>query len=821
MPFFLMLFLWVAFTVVGELLRPKPKFAQPEPSALGDFQVPTAEEGRCIPIVWGKCLIKGVNATWYGDLSADAVTKKVKTGLFSSTRVTLGYKYSLGMQLVLCHGQIDELSEVRFGDKVPSYTTSTIGDKLRIVVNDENLFGGITKDGVQGGGVKGDIDFYFGTTTQNANDYLVAQVGKNLPGYRGVSYAVFRHLYQGTSSYLKHPAFVVRRCPNQLGLTGGKENIGGDANPACMIYELLTDTRWGLGLNPVMIDRASLIAIGNTLASESFGLSMLVDTPTSANDLMNDILRHIDGVVFTDPQTGLITGKLARADYDIATIPVLDKSNVLSHDFSRGSWSETKNTFKINYTDRAANYEKRVAQDQDLANVQARSGEIAVEQINFLGVSNATAAAAIAARVRRTMSYPIARIHLKTNRQNWTLRLGSVFKLNWEPLGISNLVFRVTRIRYGSLTDGAVEVDAVEDIFSITSALYTPPPNTEWSNPYGAPQVLAFSRLVEAPYQMAGSQMRGVMTYAVRANGLDQGYDVWSDIAGGITYSLTNTTNVFCPAGTLNAAMLKNTAAQIPSVIVTSGRDMGLLASASTAEFQSGVNLLQIGNEILAYQNITDNGNGTYTLAPCWRGIFDTVPEDHASGDRCWFFSDGVGLTEDDPYPADLALTAKLLPFNLIGKLPIASAPQLTITTTSRAWKPLPAGNVKVNALAWPSTTIGDAVATWAKRHRIEQASAQKIVAQDAGDYSASLEGTYTVRVFIGGVLKQTYAGLTATTQTYTAAQRIADDADGTKVTRIRIEPVNGIYTGTAQDRDFIMTGLGMTLGQYLGGIQA
>jgi len=77
------------------------------------------------------------------------------------------------------------------------------------------------------------------------------------------------------------------------------------------------------------------------------------------------------------------------------------------------------------------------------------------------------------------------------------------------------------------------------------------------------------------------------------------------------------------------------------------------------------------------------------------------------------------------------------------------------------------------------------------------------------------------VKVYVGGVLKHTYSGLSSTSQTYLASDRIADDADGTKLVRIRIEPVNGSLTGTVQDRDFTMTGLGMTLGNYLGGLQA
>lgn len=49
--------------------------AQPPPG-LGDFDFPTAEEGREIPILFGTRDLKGPNVIWYGDLKTVAVKKK-------------------------------------------------------------------------------------------------------------------------------------------------------------------------------------------------------------------------------------------------------------------------------------------------------------------------------------------------------------------------------------------------------------------------------------------------------------------------------------------------------------------------------------------------------------------------------------------------------------------------------------------------------------------------------------------------------------------------------------------------------------------------
>lgn len=74
--------IWVqiAIMVVSALLSyalaPKP--VQPPKPSLQDFDFPTAEEGRAIPVVFGTVWISGPNVLWYGDLDTEAI--KVKGG---------------------------------------------------------------------------------------------------------------------------------------------------------------------------------------------------------------------------------------------------------------------------------------------------------------------------------------------------------------------------------------------------------------------------------------------------------------------------------------------------------------------------------------------------------------------------------------------------------------------------------------------------------------------------------------------------------------------------------------------------------------------
>jgi hypothetical protein len=64
--FWVQLILLVVSYVVSAALAPKPP--APKPAALEDFDIPVAEQGRPIPVVFGTMLITGANVLWYGDL---------------------------------------------------------------------------------------------------------------------------------------------------------------------------------------------------------------------------------------------------------------------------------------------------------------------------------------------------------------------------------------------------------------------------------------------------------------------------------------------------------------------------------------------------------------------------------------------------------------------------------------------------------------------------------------------------------------------------------------------------------------------------------
>lgn len=783
----------IGMTVLSALLAKRPGDAQA--SVLGDINAPTAEEGRAIPWVAGRVLLQSPNCVWYGDLQTIPLKKGLGWMGFGKT-VVIGYKYYIGMQLALCHGPVDYIESMQWDQHTVGLSFYSGGMTGRGYIALPNLFGGEAS----GGGVVGWMSVYNGDQTQDPNAYL-ATVGGPAPAYRGLCHVVVEGMYVGTSLTLKPMAFLITRYPDPFGMpliaqvpgSGGPTDLGDEhgANPAFMIYDLMTSPVLGLCTPPGRFDTASFIACAQTLFDEKMAMSMILDTATSADAIITDICRHIDGVLYTDPATGLWTMKLARADYDPTTLDEYGPADIEEiTQFTRGSYEDTVNEVKIEFTN-PATFKTDTAQAQETANFAIR-GQLVSTTIPFMAFTGRALSQLIAMRELKGFSYPFVKLTAKMNRRAWNLRMGGVFKLTWPALGLTSLVCRVVGINYGTAEDPTIEVQAIEDIFGIEFAGYSTPTPSTWVDPQGVPVAPIAQRLIEAPYFNSGSD-RYVMTLVVRPDGLCFDYQTWVD--GGTGAYLGNTNAAFTPSALLVAAY-SHTATG--SFVVGTGVDLGQLVSTDPDGLLRGDNMLLIDDELIAWQIVTDNLDGTFTLGTVIRGALDTVPADHALGARVWFVSNGVGQTQPDPYTGDLTVVARNLPENPRGVCDPTLVSWLTLTTDSRAARPYPPGNIVVTG----GTSGADLVCTWNRRSRFHPG----VSAQADGDVAEAGEGTVTVEILVGGVVKQTLTGLgTGATTAYTLAQRVIDDADATKTVAFRLTPVAGGLNGTPRTTDAVL----------------
>lgn len=727
--------------VASLLLAPKPKFEEARPRPLGDFQFPTATEARAVPVLWGTVDIKGPNVIWYGDLKVVKIKKKVKTGFGKSKRITVGFRYFVGMDLALAYGPLDRItrlevsSEEIFSGSLDVKSAGNSGADL--VINKPEILGGEEK----GGGIVGTFRIYAGLPAQIQDPYLqlAKNLGPDIPAYVDIAHAVWEQGEVGENTRIDPYTFRVTRFPDNLGLAGSGHIVNGtvdngDANLAEVLFEIMTNERWGLNLDISKIDQPSFIAAGDTLATEGNGWSLISDRVTRAEDLIKEVLRQMDAALFEDSD-GIYSLKLIRNDFVFATLPIFNESNILElNAFSRGSWSQTQNHINVQYQDRNKEYQETGAMAQDIANVRVQGKQVRADMV-FPGVKHAVTARDIAGRELRQLSFPLAKVTVIANRDAQGLRPGDTFRFNWAKLGITDMVIRVMTVDLGDLLSGKVKVVGMQDVFRLSETIYSDPQDSDWvpiaNNAIAfvdelvrsTPRILLNTNALDIPDPL----LDRIMSVAKRPNGQVTEFEQFVDEGAGAGFvGEIGFSDGVTPFATLISDYPAATTDIETSDLLDldSVEDFDDLTNEVASELKTGaVNLALIQgasvglDEIIGWEQLIDTGGGTFTLRNVHRGLLDTQARTHSAGAKVWLFTDGFALS-DATYTQSQVITVKHQSETTTDELAIGSAASLALTFDKRTTRPHHPANWEVDTTRLPVAVdeTADLNFTWVHR---------------------------------------------------------------------------------------------------------
>jgi hypothetical protein len=703
--------------------------------------------------------------------------------------------------LVLLDGVLKEWSGIAW--VAPSVSTST----PLVMISDHHAQQESMKLG-------GHVEFWHGAPGQGVSGVLKAFARNNgtAPAYEGLCHAVFSFgspkaqqignvtytnhkigFYWGESPIIPQVSFEVERLPNLLGMgsasltswtnmrpkqadsgvlakaTSHRCNIGDatpagrngdyayDANPAEIVLEILTNSDWGMGIPLAMVDLESFRDCAKILHAEAFGMSMLLDQQSEADDVLGDVLKTVDGAYYRDPATGLHTMRLIRQLYTEAQatamgigtwywnppIITLTEDDVIGDlEYSRGTMSDVANEVKVQYTDRFDDYATRVVQAQDDANYSAM-GEVVSISNTYNGVMTRELALRLAARDLKFYGSPLARAKGEFKRRARVLRPGDRFILDYsQTLGIAAMQFRVGQIRYGTMDDRRVAIEAVEDVFAMADTTYTEP-GSGWIDPSNVePVAPAAQRAWELPYTMApkienksGGWTNDLTGLAARGN------QYTTDLT-----LVPVTDSVYLPENSLAIRYAPSSLLTAPLVIEERTASIALQGCVDFGGFDpdgsagSGRNLLLVDDELISFQGFThDPLTGTATLTGCLRGVVDTIPAEHALASRVWLVRDPIPASSGGmygaPMTADHDVRFSLVAGNSMAQLDMLGQPIIGGMTTSRIYRPYVPGKFRVNGAGdLPASLVdqivtGDVPVAWESRNRISQGPF--VVAQD------------------------------------------------------------------------------------------
>lgn len=726
-----MVVVFVVALLLAVVMAPRAHAESARASKLGDFQFPRAKHGDPLPLVWGTVRQKGPIIAWYGDYTPIPVTVKQKNGMFSSRNVIVGYKNYMGIDCIVALGPDVRLRRI-WADTYEIWKGDTSDGSFGISMSE--LFGG----DMQGGGLSGDFTFYSGAYAQKQDAYLAEKIGPNVPSYNGIARVVFKNFYIGTSTTPKAFSFEISRITHNIHATYSVMPNGLDVNPMEIVYDAICE-KWGrFGNTREDLEMESFVNCAKTLYDEKVGMSLAVQASISGKELLEEVMRVADGLLYQDPATGKIVAKLIRKDYNESELMILDQSKIKSlSNFQKTTWESTLNQCRVTFKDRSNNYDDSVAITQDFANINFQQ-RIKSTEISVPGCTDAEVASILCARQLSLLNVPLYKCDIVTNRTSQKLRPGHTFILNYEPFGISGMVMRVTKINFGTVDSGEISFSCVQDRFATADVTFAKPEHTHWTPINSEAKDISRKAIFNPPaFLSAMTESENVATFdnagrlyvaALQPSGTSVSFDALMSV------------NNFASEGELvlddanynGGGLLLNDYASTVAIIDRHDTSSSLVlysVSAATiatlknyktfAEANDGSAFLMIGNELFVYVGFVDNGHGQVTFPNIYRSMLDTGPEDHAANSSVYVISKFDGLMSPLVNVGSREYV-KLLDSTPTATLSPANASSFDVVVSNRAGLPLPPVYLQLNGTRDPHPMVGGKTlpVSWHNRSR-------------------------------------------------------------------------------------------------------
>jgi Putative phage tail protein len=494
---------------------------------------------------------------------------------------------------------------------------------------------------------------------------------------------------------------------------------GLDMNPAHIIRECLTDPIWGMGYSSADIDDEAFAYAADIFYSECFGLSLQWNREERIEEFISIILSHADAYLYLRRTTGKFYLKAIRNDYVLADLPVLDEDDVIVWDeIVRREPAEAINSVTVKYTDRKNRGKDASHQFDNIAQIQALGERISTVR-SYPGISRGNLASQVAARDQKSLGIGFISGRVTGKRTLDALYPGDPFRLVSARHNLDGEVMRVAALKFGDGRDNKVGLQFVEDVFSLGAEDLIDTAQGDWENPANPPAAVTPRLVWEATYRHLLDFLGAANTDEILSRNPGAGVLL---VAGGRPTSDSidaqiyvdgideDTLDDFAPAGTLGSGLLPfDTAITLDSAVDADGIVVGALAAV-------------IGSVRTEIVQVTAVAGVSLTVS---RGLVDTVPQSHATGESVVVFDDFSG-SDFNIRPAGTLPSVRLLTHTTQDQLAYDLAPADVVDLDSRAIRPLRPADVRVEGLAIgpvDGSELAEFTVSWANRNRLTETS--------------------------------------------------------------------------------------------------
>lgn len=622
---------------------------------IGVDAINTNQQAIPVPYLAGRAYVTGLFIS--PAYNPRAVPIQTQTGKDQSD--TTGYKYFADFALVFCMGgrrPVDAIYKVIVDNEI-----AWRGNIQRGQGNREN----ITVPNY------GTIHLYWGTETQGVDNILLqprsAGAGDPLnattwdpnsgpnpfqglaagdpnpysghydehPAYRGQCYAVFKNwkLGRDRTSVPNISLELKRGCPWVGGAAVTSNDLG--VVPAAILYDWLTDTRFGIALPESALDTASFIALYNKQNTQGWRLSVQLTQQSDFRQLIAEIMEYYDGWIRSNLNNqgklevgmwshGTITSAGTLKDDDLLGEPQLEPQG----------WGPTLNEFTVVYQDRQHHYNEYTQTHRDPNNFRITGGPRPIV-LQRPWLTDAALAKKYVREYGAIRALPTTRGTLVVKREWLGNKLpGDVFLYQ---SGFYQLQFylRLLQVEHAS-DDSASATLTVEWERAVWPSLFIPDP---FQGPGGftlGPRAIWIARITEVPYLLQDHRfLTQIAALAIRGNIEVIGFRVWASFDAGLTYQIlaTEQTRSFAAFGLVYAAFG-------PTVGGCWCRLYGValdeVVTQTPAQQANDTLLCFIDAEVMSIGQVIAYGNGLYQIF-FLRGRFGTTGQSHLANAHIYF----------------------------------------------------------------------------------------------------------------------------------------------------------------------------------------
>ncbi len=658
---------------------------------LGAVQVQQSSYGLAIPIVYGRTRVSG-NLIWYGDFVAIANTTTTSAGGKGGGGVSqqnTTYTYEAAVMMALCEGPVGGVVSVWQAKKRFDAIAAAPGVDAKTALEQINL------SFVAGQPAQ---PVWSHLTTEHANNEFPSHAAQAI-GYSSTAYVCSPAFELTTNAEVQNHTFEL----------DGKLQYGSgivDANPADIVYDLLTNAQYGASFPTASIaDMGSYSAYCRAMGlfiSPAFTeqqeaqehLRMIATLSNSAYVWSEGRLKVVPYGDETISGNGATYTPNLTPIYDLTDDDFVVSGSEDPVSCDRKTPADAFNQVQVEYLNRSNAYNIEICEAKDQANIE-KYGLRPQDAVKMHGICDAGVARRAAQLLLQRALYV---------RNEYEFHLGWKFAL-LEPMDLVTLTdpglgLNKTPVRIISIEedeDGLLTVRAEDYPFGVASAtLYPTQSGAGYAANYNAaPGDVSTPVFFEAPIEQATTTGLEVWCAVSGQQSVWGGCTVWASIDG-TTYKQVGTVNGGSRYGALTAPLAAGSGGSL--AVALTGRGGQMLSG--TAQDATLLNTLcwvgdANGGEYVAYQTAALTGANAYTLTGLVRGAYSCPTAARATGTKFVRVDQAIAKSE----PLDVSMIGKKIYFKFCsfnsfggGLQALASVAAFEYTITGNMLKLPPSG---------------------------------------------------------------------------------------------------------------------------------